>query len=184
MRKHRNLLIVIFGVVLAFYLVQWEGFRNFLLNLKGLGLVGAFIAGGLFVSSLTVSLGAVTLGMFTEIFPPWQLGIVGGLGATVVDFLTFRFLRNQVFHQIKPVTEHLKEGWLLKIYHFLNNNKFLSWSLVILGALIIASPLPDEIGIAMMGISQIKPSHFLLITFLLNSLGIFLLLSALVLIFK
>ncbi|MEK7660290.1 MAG: hypothetical protein AAB343_03750 [Patescibacteria group bacterium] len=41
-----------------------------------------------------------------------------------------------------------------------------------MGAIIIASPFPDEVGISLMGISQLKNWQFLVISFLLNSLGI------------
>ena len=46
------------------------------------------------------------------------------------------------------------------------------WLIAFLGALIIASPLPDELGLTMMGFSKIKTSLFIPISFLLNSLGI------------
>ena len=42
----------------------------------------------------------------------------------------------------------------------------------VMGAIIIASPFPDEVGISLMGISQLKNWQFLVISFLLNSLGI------------
>jgi len=46
------------------------------------------------------------------------------------------------------------------------------------GALIIISPLPDELGVSLMGISKLKWYRFLLLSFTLNTLGIFFLLSA------
>jgi len=51
---------------------------------------------------------------------------------------------------------------------------FFTWLIPIAGAFIIASPLPDEIGISLMGLSKVKNWHFILITFLLNAIGIFL----------
>lgn len=46
------------------------------------------------------------------------------------------------------------------------------WSIAFLGALVIASPLPDELGLMMLGFSKIKTSFFVPISFLLNFLGI------------
>jgi len=36
----------------------------------------------------------------------------------------------------------------------------------------VISPLPDELGLAMMGLSKMKTSLFIPISFILNSLGI------------
>jgi uncharacterized membrane protein YdjX (TVP38/TMEM64 family) len=49
--------------------------------------------------------------------------------------------------------------------------------LPIIGALIIISPFPDEIGIGLMGLSKIKKWQFMLISFALNSLGIFIIVA-------
>jgi len=46
------------------------------------------------------------------------------------------------------------------------------WSMVLFGALVIASPLPDEIGLAMMGLSKVKTLLFIPISFSLNAFGI------------
>ena len=46
------------------------------------------------------------------------------------------------------------------------------WFLMGVGALIIALPLPDEIGLVMMGLSRMKARHLIPISFVLNSLGI------------
>jgi hypothetical protein len=50
---------------------------------------------------------------------------------------------------------------------------YFAWILPVLGAFIIASPFPDEIGIGLMGISRMKTWQFLLLAFVLNSTGIF-----------
>ena len=50
--------------------------------------------------------------------------------------------------------------------------------LPVIGAIIIASPLPDELGVSLMGMSQMKASRFILLSYILNSIGIFLVVSA------
>ncbi len=42
-----------------------------------------------------------------------------------------------------------------------------------IGAVVIASPLPDEAGISLLGMSKIRPWQFFVVTFALNALGIF-----------
>jgi len=58
------------------------------------------------------------------------------------------------------------------------HTKYFSWTLPVIGAIIIASPFPDEIGVSLMGISKMKTYQFILISFLLNAIGIFLVVSA------
>ena len=58
------------------------------------------------------------------------------------------------------------------------HTKYFSWTLPVLGAVIIASPLPDEMGVGLMGISKLKTSQFILLSFVLNSIGIFIIVSA------
>jgi uncharacterized membrane protein YdjX (TVP38/TMEM64 family) len=60
--------------------------------------------------------------------------------------------------------------------HFMRilHSKYFSWTVPFLGALIIISPLPDEIGVSMMGISSIDTRRFALLSFVLNCIGVFL----------
>jgi hypothetical protein len=44
------------------------------------------------------------------------------------------------------------------------------------GAIIIASPLPDELGLALLGVSTLSRPQFFLLSFAMNSLGIFIIL--------
>jgi len=39
--------------------------------------------------------------------------------------------------------------------------KYLSWSLPVIGAVIIASPFPDELGISLMGFSKMKTPYYI-----------------------
>lgn len=41
-----------------------------------------------------------------------------------------------------------------------------------LGAIIIATPFPDEIGISLMGLSHLKRPYIILMCFLLNVIGV------------
>jgi hypothetical protein len=50
--------------------------------------------------------------------------------------------------------------------------RWFSWAMLVAGAIIIASPLPDELGVALMGIGEIRPRVFLPLSFAMNTLGI------------
>jgi membrane protein DedA with SNARE-associated domain len=60
---------------------------------------------------------------------------------------------------------------LFRHFHF----HFWKWVLPVIGALVIISPLPDEIGLTMLGLSRVRTIVMLPLTFALNFVGILLL---------
>lgn len=173
--RYKNITYLLVSVVLAFFLLKWEPFRNLLFQLGGWGYLGAFIGGILFVSTFTVATGTAILALLAESLSPIEIGLIAGLGAVVGDLIIFRFIRN------KGLTSEIEHFFRYfggdKISHLLQT-KYFSWTLPVVGALIIASPLPDEFGVSLMGISKMKTYKFLLLSFILNSLGIFLVVTA------
>lgn len=173
--KYKNLSIFGLSLLFALILSRFEAFHTFLLNLGSFGYIGAFIAGILFVSTFTVATGAVILLVLAESLSPIEIGIVAGLGAVVGDFTIFRFIKNNLTQELTLIYNHIDGNHhLQKILH----SKYFSWTLPVIGAIIIASPLPDEIGVSLMGISRMSTFRFLLLSFVLNAVGIFLVVSA------
>lgn len=166
---HTNLLLMAFGVLFTVVLTQFPAFHAFLNHLNGLGYIGAFFAGALFVGTFTATTGAYILATLTETLNPWELGLVAGLGAVVADVTIFRFVKDGILEELEDVYNELHGRRLSHIFHI----KTFRWTLPVLGALIIASPLPDELGVALMGISKLPTWKFVILSFILNSLGIF-----------
>ncbi len=178
--RYKNLLLVLLGVIIAFILSEYQPFHRFLFNLKDFGYIGAFIGGILFVSTFTVATGALILIVLAEKLSPLQIGLVAGLGAVIGDYTIFRLVKDDLISEITLIYDHFGGGHLTKLLH----TKYFSWTLPVIGAIIIASPLPDEIGVSLMGISKMKTYEFLILSFILNAIGIFLVVSASILIFK
>ena len=172
--RYKNLTFFLISVIFALLLSRYEMFNTFLLNLGNLGYVGAFFAGMLFVSTFTVATGAVILLILTEKLSPIEIGIIAGLGAVIGDFTIFRFVKNGLLSEITPIYNRLGGKHLTVVLH----TKYFSWTLPVIGAIIIASPFPDEIGVTLMGIAKMKTYQFLILSFVLNAIGIFLFVSA------
>ncbi len=172
--RYKNLTIFGLSVIFAVILSRFEAFHTFLLNLGGLGYIGAFLAGFLFVSTFTVATGAVILLILAENLSPVEIGIIAGLGAVAGDLIIFRFIKDNLLEEITPIYNRLGGSHMTAVLH----TKYFSWTLPVIGALIIASPLPDEVGVSLMGISRMKTYQFLFLSFLLNAIGIFLVVSA------
>lgn len=173
--KYKNLTIVFFSVVLAVILSRIEVFHSLLLHLGGFGYIGAFIAGMFFVSTFTVATSALILLILAEALSPLEIGLIAGLGAVVGDLLIFRLVKDNLAREIEDIYNHIdRKKHLKKVFH----SKYFSWTLPVVGAVMIASPLPDEMGISLMGLSKISTSKFILLSYVLNSIGIFLVVSA------
>lgn len=173
--RYKNLTLFFTSIIFALIISRFEALHTFLLNLGGLGYVGAFLAGILFVSTFTVATGAVILLVLTERLSPLEIGIIAGLGAVVGDFTIFRFIKDNLVSELESIYNHIDtDHHLRKILH----SKYFSWTLPVIGAIIIASPFPDEIGVSLMGISKMKLYQFLLLSFILNAIGISLVISA------
>ena len=172
--KYKNLTLIGLSVFITLLLSGYETFHSLLLNLGELGYIGAFIAGILFVSTFTVTTGALILLVLAEKLSPVEIGIIAGLGAVIGDLIIFRLVKNNLFEEIQPIYEKLGGDHLANVLH----SKYFSWTLPVIGAIIIASPLPDEVGVSLMGISNMKLYKFLLISFILNAVGVFLVVSA------
>lgn len=174
MLKYKNIIVLCVSIVIAFLLSRYEPFHIFLLNLGDLGYIGAFLAGILFVSTFTVATGAVILLVLAEKLSPIEMGIIAGFGAVVGDLTIFKFIKNELLDEIKPVYKKIGGDHVTKILH----TKYFSWTLPVIGAVIIASPFPDEIGVSLMGIAKMKTYQFIILSFILNAIGIFIIVSA------
>ncbi len=165
--KHRNLLLLVLGIVLAFIFSQASWFTGDLGHLGNLSYLAAFIAGMMFASTFTVATGALILINLAKTFPPFWLVVLGGLGAVTTDFLIFLFVKDDVVGEITPIYDKITGSHFKKILH----TKYFAWTLPVLGALIIISPFPDELGISLMGMEQIKTSKFILISLISHTIG-------------
>lgn len=161
------------STLFAIYLSQNPAFKDWLLHLGTLEYLGALVAGFLFVSSLTTPISIVAIGIMAENVNPFALAVVGAAGAVAGDFLIFKLVKDHLGEELaklvgKKETSHLK---------LLLHSKFITWMLPIIGTLIIASPLPDELGVSLLSVSKMSERKFILISYISNAIGILMIAS-------
>lgn len=171
--KYKNLMLVGVGFAVAVILSQVEAFHALLLNIGSLGWLGVLVSGALFVSTFTVATGALMLAIFAEEFPLPLVAILAGVGAVIGDLTIFYLVRDSLLEELRDVYRRFGGRHLTAVLH----TRYFRWTLPMVGAAIIASPLPDELGVSLLGISKMKMSRFIFLSFVLNTIGIFLLLS-------
>ncbi|HPL01497.1 MAG: hypothetical protein PHH45_00935 [Patescibacteria group bacterium] len=168
--QYKNTAFLIISLVIFYYLADTNIVRNTINGIGSYGYLGSFIAGIFFVSIFTVAPASIVLYFLADSFNPIIIALTAGFGAVIGDYLILRLLKDTIFDEWAPVFQKIRGSLLKKLFI----SPFFTWLIPIMGATIIASPLPDEVGITMLGLSRVKNWQFLLITFLLNAIGIFL----------
>jgi hypothetical protein len=167
-RHHWNWLWLVGGVAFAGALSASGLVEKLFVNLHTWGYLAAPLAGLMFTSTFTVASGMLLLLTLAKTLSPVLLIFLGAAGAVVGDWLIFRFVRHEVEMEVAPIFEELdKETHLHKIMH----TRYFAWTLPVIGALIILSPLPDELGVSLLGLSQLQRNKFLLISAVSHAVG-------------
>jgi hypothetical protein len=164
----RDLAIIAFSIIIAVVLVKTGILKNLIEGARDVKYFGSFFAGLFFTSIFTTVPATVTLGEIAREGSLIWTALLGGLGAMIGDLLIFKFVKNSLADDISNLIQHSARKRFSAIFKL----KFFRWFFAFLGAMIIASPLPDELGLAMMGFSKVKTSIFIPLSFFFNTLGI------------
>ncbi len=171
--KYKNTTLLIFSIVIFVYFLDSDFIQFFIKSIGKLGYIGSFISGMFFVSVFTVAPASAIIFDIAKTLNPYLVALFAGTGAVLGDYIILRILKDRVFKEFIPIFRKMHKSFFGIIFA----SPFFAWLIPLIGAIIIASPLPDEIGISLMGLSKIKNWQFILITFLLNSIGIFIIIS-------
>ena len=167
--RYKNTTLLFISFIALFLLAKTTLVSDFTSAISSFGYLGAIVTGVFFVSTFTVAPAGLVIFKLAAVLNPLGIALAAGLGALIGDFLIFRFFKDHVFEELRPFFRRLGTHSLMRIF----STPYFAWILPVLGAFIIASPFPDEIGIGLMGISRMKTWQFLLLAFVLNSTGIF-----------
>ena len=167
-KHHHNIILLVFSLVSAFIISRLPFFATIIKEISNLGLLGAFLSGMLFASTFTVATGGLLLISLANTLNPFGLVFAGACGAVFADLLIFHFVKDNVSAEVTPIYEKfLAHHHLKKIIH----TRYFSWTLPVLGAIVIASPLPDELGVSLMGISAMTVTKFAMVSFFSHTIG-------------
>jgi hypothetical protein len=185
--KYKNLFLLFLSIFVAYFILKNEGILSPLKDLHSLGYFSAFVAGLLFTSSLTTAPATALIYKLGSIFNPIVLASIGAFGSLLSDYLIFRFVKHKLLDEIKLLHEEVNEFLRpatkpfmpkdLKLKLYLWQKAFESrfkWLIPVVAGFIIASPLPDEIGVALLGAAKYEAKRFVFISYCLNFAGIFL----------
>ena len=169
--KFLLLFITFFIAYLLFYGRNYSPLNDFIIST---GYFGTFLAGVMFAYGFTAAPATAILLILAKEQNIFLAGIIGGLGALVADLIIFNFIRYSFADEIKKLSKE-------KIVKYFNGKLpsiLKEYLLPVVAGFIIASPLPDEIGVSLLAAYKtISIRIFFVISYVLNTAGIFVVLA-------
>jgi len=175
--RYPKLFILIILILLAYYIFTRPFISEWIELFNRLGYFGVFLSGILISPGFTAPFG---IGLLSRINPSSILlaTVIAGFGATIADLVIFKTIKfsfmdeferlekTKLFQEIENIVKKKKS---VLIRHYL---------LYIFAGLVLATPLPDEVGVSMLaGLTTIKPLKLAIISFIIHSFAIFVILS-------
>lgn len=162
--------ILLLSLSLSYFILKSEHFKNLLEVVLPVQFLGEFFAGMLYTSFLTTPVSIAILALIAEEGNPVIAALIAGAGATFGDLLIVKFFRDKLNRDFSMITNHplIKKADRLLIKYKLEMVK------PILGLLVIASPFPDELGLLLLGATDLKINQLIPLTYIMNTIGILL----------
>ena len=165
-----DIAIIALSILVAVLLVRSNTISALLDASREFGHIGSFFAGMFFTSIFTTAPAIATLGEISLRMGVVETALWAAIGAVVGDMLIFRFVKDRMALHLLEILPHKRGSRrLAKLLKF----RFFRYITFFVGGLIIASPLPDELGISLLGLSRMREVYFVPLSFVFNFIGIF-----------
>ena len=167
--QYKNTFFLVVSLVLLYLFAGTDYIRNIVDTVGSLGYIGAFVAGLLFVSTFTVAPAIILLYNLADTLNPLAIAVIAGFGALLGDYIIYKFVKNNLLKELETLFNKIPGSYLFKIF----KTPYFAWLTPLIGMAIIASPAPDELGVGILSISKIRGWQFMILSLILNALGIF-----------
>jgi len=171
--KYPKLFLLIITFIVAYIIFYERNIPIFHDILLSLGYPGILLAGIFFAYGFTAAPATAFLILMANNQNIFVSALIGGFGALIGDYLIFKLIRHSFHDEIKKLSDEK----IIKYIHKKSPSAIKKYFIPVFAGLIIASPFPDEMGVALLASSKIISSRiFFVISFVLNTAGIFVLL--------
>lgn len=176
--RYPKLFFLILMIVLAYLIFTNVDVQGFINELGDYSYLGSFIAGiffafgfsapfavGFFITLETTSISQIAIN-----------AIIGGFGALIADLTIFKIIKFSFMDEFRRLEKTKPILSINKLFSSKPLYKIRIYLLYAFIGIVIASPLPDELGVSMLaGLTKIKIDILVIMSFVLNTLGILIL---------
>jgi len=173
--KYPNLITLFTILFITVVLFKFGILETWVKELESLGYLGIVILGVFFVSTFTAAPAITMLVLMAKDMNIFAVAVFAGLGGAMGDYLIHNFIEKGLGHEVGAIFQKMSGDSWKKFYHIVHTRHFARISLVI-GALILTSPIPDEIGLGFISIYHLSAQKLFALTFGLHSIYILVLL--------
>jgi hypothetical protein len=171
--KYPKLSLFIISVILVYVLFSGLAYKPLHDTLVFMGYFGTFLAGLLYPYALTSAAGTGILLILAKEQNILFAGVIAGIGALISDIILFLF----VTHSFSDEVQKLSKEKVVRTVNRWIPDSIRVYLLATFAGLLIASPLPTEIGILLMtSIKNISFKKFIIIIYILHASAIFIIL--------
>ena len=173
--KYPKLAILATCIIVAYFVFSLDSVKEFMVFL-GTKYFGVAIAGFLFSFGFTTPF---AIGAFVTMNPQniFFSAIVGGFFAMLADLTIFGIIKMSFMDEFRKLCRTKAMKNIISLEPHINE-KIKYYLLYVFAGIVIASPLPDELGVSMLaGLGHIRPLPLALIGFTFNTIGIFIMLN-------
>jgi len=171
--KYPKFLLLTLTFVLAYVLFAGKDMPVLNNTLSSLGYLGTFLAGVFYAYGFTAAPATAILLILAKDQNILLAGLIAGFGALLADLIIFKLIRYSFEDEIKKISKE-------KIVKYLRKkmpNPLRKYLLPAIAYFIIASPLPDEIGVTMLAAADHTPiKTFYILSYVLNTAGVLIIL--------
>lgn len=169
-----KLFLLLCSFVLAFVLFKMGVFDVLPVLLQGQGYISMFLGGLLFSFGFTTPFAIAIFIEMADTVDPFLGAVIAGAGAMLSDLLIFHFIRFSFLDELHRLGRMSLIRWIRRHSHKESVPEqirhYIKWSIA---GIIIASPLPDELGVTLLSSSaDVKGKPFAAFCFTLDAIGI------------
>jgi len=167
--KYPRLELYIISIILVYLLFSGLAYKPLDDGLILMGYFGTFLAGLLYPFALTSAAGTAILLIFAKEQNLILAGVTAGIGALISDIIIFLFVK----HGFGDEIQRFSKETVVRTFNRWIPDSVRAYFLAILACILIASPLPTEIGIMLMAsIKNISVKKFIIIVYALHASAI------------
>lgn len=165
---YKNTSLLLVSILVFLLIADTPIVHKIIAHIGNFGYLGSILAGISLVSTFTFIPSVLVIFHLAQEYNIFLIAVTAGFGSMLGDLFLFRFFKDRVFEELSPLLKQVTSKPVLTLF----KSPYFIWLTPLIGAIIIASPIPDEIGIGMMGLSKLKEWQFMFLTYILNTVGI------------